>query len=243
LAIYKWLFIYCQDLFVNRRSFIVAKLMSPRTRLKPDSDILVSAIRVIERLGPSRFTLADIGREAGIAPATLLQRFGSKRGLLLAIASQGASGVHEEFRRIRAESRSPLRAMDAAARCMAQMARTPEALANNLAFLEMDLADPDFHRLALAHARQFGAELRALIKDAVRAGELRRCPVERLARAVQSLMGGSLLNWAIYREGKADAWIDADLEILLKPYRADAASRRNARPRRRRRLESGENWK
>jgi AcrR family transcriptional regulator len=206
--------------------------MSPRTRLKPDSDILASAVRVIERLGPSRFTLADVGREAGIAPATLLQRFGSKRGLLLAIASQGASGVHEEFRRIRAESRSPLRAVEAVARCMAQMAKTPEALANHLAFLEIDLADPDFHRLALAHARQFNAELRTLLEDAVRAGELRRCPVARLARSVQSLMGGSLLNWAIYREGKADAWIAADLGILLKPYQANAASRPKA-PRRR----------
>lgn len=217
---------------MNHRSFIVAASMSPRTRLKSDSDILVSALRVIEQLGPSRFTLADVGREAGIAPATLLQRFGSKRGLLLAIASQGASGVHEEFRRIRSASRSPLRAMDAAARCMAQMARTPEALANSLAFLEMDLADPDFHRLALAHARQLGAELRALIKDAVHAGELRRCPVARLARAVQSLMGGSLLNWAIYREGKADAWIAGDLETLLRPYRTDSVSWRGLRQRR-----------
>jgi len=203
--------------------------MSPRTRLKPDSDILVSAVRVIGRLGPSRFTLADVGREAGIAPATLLQRFGSKRGLLLAIARQGASGVPEEFQRIRAESRSPLRAVEAVARCMAQMAKTPEALANHLAFFEIDLADTDFHRLALAHARQFNAELRTLLEDAVRAGELRRCPVARLARAVQSLMGGSMLNWAIYREGKADAWIAADLETLLRPFRADVASRSYAR--------------
>src|ERR1700756_1202339 len=149
--------------------------MSPRTRLKPDSDILVSAVRVIGRLGPSRFTLADVGREAGIAPATLLQRFGSKRGLLLAIARQGASGVPEEFQRIRAESRSPLRAVEAVARCMTQMAKTPEALANHLAFLEIDLADPDFHRLALTHARQFQKEIRALLDQAVREGELRKC--------------------------------------------------------------------
>src|SRR5580692_4125749 len=118
--------------------------MSPRTRLKPNSDLLLGAVRVIERLGPSRFTLADVGKEAGIAPATLLQRFGSKRGLLLAVASQGAAGVRAEFR-------SPLRAVEAVARCMAQMTKSPEALANQLAFLEMDLADPDFHRLALAH--------------------------------------------------------------------------------------------
>jgi AcrR family transcriptional regulator len=207
--------------------------MSPRTRLKPDSDLLLGAVRVIERLGPSRFTLADVGKEVGIAPATLMQRFGSKRGLLLAIASQGASGVREEFARIRAESRSPLRGVEAVARCMAQMAKSPEAFANQLAFLEMDLADPDFHRLALAHARQFAAELRALLDDAIRSGELCKCPTARLARALQSLIGGSLLNWAIYREGKADAWIAADLDTFLKPYRTN--SRGSSRSRRTRR--------
>jgi len=210
----------CEWLFVYSHSE-----MSPRTKLKPDSEILLGAVRVIERLGPSRFTLADVGKEAGIAPATLMQRFGSKRGLLLAIASQGASGVREEFARIRAGSRSPLRAVEAVARCMAQMARTPEALANHLAFLEIDLCDPDFHRLALAQAREFGAQYRALLDEAVRAGELRKCSAARLARSIQSMIGGSLLNWAIYREGKADRWIAADLNTLLDPYRTDAKRR------------------
>jgi AcrR family transcriptional regulator len=210
----------CEWLFVYSHSE-----MSPRTKLKPDSEILLGAVRVIERLGPSRFTLADVGKEAGIAPATLMQRFGSKRGLLLAIASQGASGVPEEFARIRAGSRSPLRAVEAVARCMAQMARTPGALANHLAFLEIDLCDPDFHRLALAQAREFGAQYRALLDEAVRAGELRKCSTARLARSIQSMIGGSLLNWAIYREGKADRWIAADLNTLLDPYRTDAKRR------------------
>src|SRR5215470_2805366 len=114
--------------------------MSPRTRLKPDSEILIAAVRVIERLGPARFTLADVGKEAKMAPATLVQRFGSKRGLLLAIAKRGGPGVREEFARIRAESKSPLLAIEAVARCMSQMAKSPEAFANHFAFLEMDLA-------------------------------------------------------------------------------------------------------
>ncbi|MFZ0886076.1 MAG: TetR/AcrR family transcriptional regulator [Candidatus Acidiferrales bacterium] len=193
--------------------------MSPRTRGKPDSELLAGTVRVIERVGPHRLTLADVARETGLAPATLLQRFGSKRGLLLAVVSQGASGVHDEFARIRAMNRSPLRSIEAVARCMAQMARTPEALANHLAFLEMDLADREFHRLALAHARQFRKEVRTLLDEAVRTGELRKCPTAKLATAVHAMIGGSLLGWAIYREGKADAWILRDLDVLLRPYR------------------------
>jgi AcrR family transcriptional regulator len=197
--------------------------MSPRTRGKPDSELLAGAARVIERVGPHRLTLAHVSKQTGLAPATLLQRFGSKRGLLLALAGQGASGVHEEFARIRAMYRSPLRSVEGVARCMAQMAKTPEALANHLAFLEIDLADRDFHRLALAHARQFHKEVRALLDAAVLAGELRRCPTAKLATAVHAMIGGSLLGWAIYREGRAEAWILRDLDILLRPYRRQSA--------------------
>ncbi len=193
--------------------------MSPRTRGKSDSELLAGTARVIERVGPHRLTLADVARETGLAPATLLQRFGSKRGLLLAVVSQGASGVHDEFARIRAMNRSPLRSIEAVARCMAQMAKTPEALANHLAFLEMDLADREFHRLALAHARQFRKEVRALLDEAVRTGELHKCATAKVATAVHAMIGGSLLGWAIYREGKADAWILRDLDVLLRPYR------------------------
>jgi AcrR family transcriptional regulator len=181
---------------------------------------------VIERLGPASLTLADVAKEAGISPATRVQRFGSKRGLLLAAARLGASSAREEFARIRAQHRSPLRAIEGVVDCMAQMARTPEALANGLAFFEMDLADPEFHRLALDHAREFRVELRGMLDDAMRAGELRRCPASRLANAVQGMIGGSMLNWAIHREGKAAAFMRADLETLLRPYRSANAARR-----------------
>jgi AcrR family transcriptional regulator len=204
--------------------------MSPRPRLKPDSDVVLAAIRVIERLGPSRLTLADVAKEAGLAPATLMQRFGSKRGLLLAVARLGATGVREEFARIRAQHPSPLAALEGVAECMAQMARTPEAFANALAFFQMDLADPEFHRLALAHARQFRAQIRASLKEAMRAGELRQCPAAGLANAVQGMIGGSLMNWATLREGKAKAFIMKDLETLLRPYRTPGAKSRKRTP-------------
>jgi AcrR family transcriptional regulator len=210
--------------------------MSPRPRLKTDSEILTAATRVIERRGPVRLTLADVAKEAGLAPATLVQRFGSKRGLLLAVARWGASGVREEFARVRSENRGALGALEGVARCMAQMAPSPEALANGLAFLEMDLADPEFHRLALAHARQFRAEIRRLLEEGVRAAELRRCDTARLANAVQGIIGGSMLNWAIHREGKAETFIGADLETILQPYLTESGrSARAARTSKRRR--------
>ena len=60
--------------------------MCPRPRAASDADILDATARAMARLGPARLTLADVAREAGLSPATLVQRFGSKRGLLLAVA-------------------------------------------------------------------------------------------------------------------------------------------------------------
>src|SRR5205823_2473684 len=58
--------------------------MSPRPRKTSDDDILAATARVMQRLSPTQLTLADIAKEAGIVPATLIQRFGTKRGLPLA---------------------------------------------------------------------------------------------------------------------------------------------------------------
>ncbi|HEX5724817.1 MAG TPA: helix-turn-helix domain-containing protein [Longimicrobiaceae bacterium] len=192
--------------------------MTPRPRTATDAEILAATARAIARVGPVRLTLAEVAAEVGLSPATLVQRFGSKRGLLLAFAQQGG-GEGDPYEAIRATHASPLEALFAAATCTAQMAETPEALSNHLAFLQIDLTDPDFHRLALAHGRANRVGLHALVRAAVEAGELRAGDTERLARLVETVIGGSLISWAIYREGDAEAWVRADLAALLEPYR------------------------
>src|SRR5437763_2299840 len=122
--------------------------MSPRPRATSDADILAAAFRIVARVGPS-LTLGDVAREAGVSPATLVQRFGSKRGLLLAVFSSGPTSLGDQFAQIRAGSKTALGAVLAVGECMAAMAHSPEAMSNSLAFLQMDLVDPEFHALAL----------------------------------------------------------------------------------------------
>src|SRR5262249_62089824 len=143
--------------------------------------------------------------EAGVAPATLVQRFGSKRGLLLALVQLAPAGVGAEFAALRAAHSSPLAAVRAVADCMAGMAPTPEELANHLTFLHMDLTDPEFHHYALEHARGFQSEMQALLDAAVAAGELTPCDTARLALLLQELFHGWLGRWAIYCEGTVTA--------------------------------------
>ena len=194
--------------------------MSPRPRTRDDAAILDAASRIIVRVGPAKFTLAAVGREAGLSSATLVQRFGSKRGLMLALARAARDSVAACFAAVRAVHASPLAALIAAATEMTKYVTSPEEMANHLAFLQTDLSDPEFYAVMRENSSRIEAGYRALIDDAVAEGELRPCDTRRLARAVGAMSSGSLIGWAIHRQGTAEAWVRRDLATLLDPYRS-----------------------
>lgn len=193
--------------------------MSPRPRQNSDIEILQAAFRAIARLGPAKLTLADVAREADVTAASLIQRFGSKRALLLAAAADVAGGHVYIFSGLRATHRSPLAALFGLADCMAVMGSTPDEVAHSLAFLQIDLTDSAFLEHARAGALGFRAGIASLIRDAKAAGELGQCDTTRLARAVHATLNGSLLDWTIHREGPMAAWIRRDLRTVVDPYR------------------------
>ena len=106
----------------------------------------------MSQTGPTQLTLGEIAAEAGLTPAALVQRFGSKRKLLLALAEKAAEAPTAMFAELRAAHESPLSALREYARCLAGMGSTPGALAHNLGYLQVDLTDPDFHRHTRAMA-------------------------------------------------------------------------------------------
>ncbi len=194
--------------------------MSPRPRTVSDEDILAATARAIGRVGPVDLTLAHVAHDVGISPATLVQRFGSKRNLLLTLARSASTGTGDCFARFRAQHPSPLEALLASLTAFAQMMGKPAEISNHLAFLQIDLTDPDFHRLAQKQAKATTVAIEQLLREAITAGELARCDVAQLARTLQAVMSGSLLSWAIVRGGRPDAWLRRDLEAIVAPYRA-----------------------
>ena len=179
----------------------------------------MAAYTAMTKLGPGELTLAAIAKEAGVTAAVLVQRFGSKRDLLLALAERFSGGAGEMMTALAARHRSPLAALRDYAECMAGMAETPAALARNLAYLQIDLTDPDFRVHLVKGSRATRDGLRRLIESAVEAGELdASVNAARLARTIEALLGGSLLSWAFYQEGSASRWVRADLDAVLAPY-------------------------
>lgn len=202
--------------------------MKPRRRKVSDDDIFEAAQRAMRQHGPHELTLAHIAAAAGVTPGLLVQRFGSKRDLLLALSARFARSAPAVFEQLRAAHPDPLSTVRAYAACMADLASTADALARNLAYLQIDLTDEAFRTHLLTNARATRREIESLLRAAVVARELRRdIDPRRLARTIETIIGGSLMSWACYREGSAAAWIHQDLVAVLQPY---LARRRGPKP-------------
>src|SRR3954467_15072427 len=100
--------------------------MAGRPRKVTDEDVFAAAQRAMSRRGPHELTLSDIAGEAGVTPGRLVQRFGSKRALLVALSERFAGSADEIFAGLRAAHRSPLAAVRAYVSCMSDLAPTPE---------------------------------------------------------------------------------------------------------------------
>jgi AcrR family transcriptional regulator len=193
--------------------------MSPRPRKVSDDEVFAAVYRAMTRLGPGELTLAEIAAEAGLTAGALVQRFGSKRELLLQLSAGAADANAAFIRDLRSKHRSAVAVLRAYAECLADLAASPAALARNLAYLQIDLTDDDFRKHLLTQAKASRAAIVELLADAINAGELSRDADPRsLARGVETALSGSLLTWAIYRDGGAAPWLRHDVDAVLLPY-------------------------
>ncbi len=190
-----------------------------RPRGVEDEVILRAAAEVMGRVGPVGLTLAAVAREVGLVPGTLVQRFGSKHGLLLALADQSEKDASEVAGRARQSHDSALAALAALTVESAAVMATPESFAHHLAFLCMDLVDPQLYECVLAIHRTQKRGIEELLTAAAGAGELRaETDAAALARTVQAIIAGAGLTWALEREGTLEQRLRQELDAVLSPH-------------------------
>jgi AcrR family transcriptional regulator len=189
----------------------------PRPRTIDDATVLDAAGDLLGRIGPANLTLARVSEEVGLSAPTLVQRFGSKRGLLLAIANR-AVNWRPTFEAARNRNpRSPLAALVDALCEMTRGVQTPEAMANSVAFLQLDLTDPEFGALTRAAMRDLRELIEEQLRDAVDFGELASgTDAARLAEAVEVTYNGAMITWAIHRDGRLEDFMRRSLEHVLQ---------------------------
>lgn len=165
-----------------------------RPRTRTDVEVLTAVLRAVSARGLAQLTLADVAREAGLAPSTLAERFGSKRGLLLAAARHAAQARLADGD-----------AVDALV-ALAAGVGDRRAFAHQLALLELDVSDPEFGAAAAEHAARVQGQLAERLGDA------------GLARALHVAYNGSLVLWAQSGSGPLEGTLRADLEAVLRAW-------------------------
>lgn len=178
-----------------------------RRKTISDEAALDAAAKVMFAVGPS-FTLADVARAAGIAPATLVQRFGDKHGLTVAaIARDNAA-----FEAFLAGLPDAVGA-EAVVAIFAAMFDGPDTdadyFADQLLWLRQDMRDADLNRLARARF----AALRAAV-----AARMPPLPIaaEDAARLVEAQWQGVLVQWGIERRGRLSDFVAEQLRAWFR---------------------------
>jgi len=165
----------------------------PRRKQLSDEAVLDAALSVMFRKGPADFTLADVSKTCGIAPATLVQRFGGKHELIVRAIAQD----NEVFaRKLQSLPTTPgASAVIAIFRLMTPDLDEAETLADQLLWLRLDVRDPTLNALA----RDRFALLRSAV--AMRLTHSRFPPLG-LARLIEAQWQGALNQWAVTPEGR-----------------------------------------
>lgn len=194
-----------------------------RPRTATDEQIIEATVRAIGKHGPARLTLAHVAAEVGITPGAIVQRFGSKQALLLAVGEIGAGQIEAAVDAALARH-APLEALYRVLVDQVRPLRTTEEMANHMAFLHLDLADPDLRRRARSHARGLLGGIRQLVDAATAAGQLTPGPADERAVAVYTTYNGALISWALVGKGSLASWVRHQLDVTLAPHRPAAAA-------------------
>jgi AcrR family transcriptional regulator len=189
-----------------------------RPRAADDGEIFAAIGRLVTELGPDGVTLARVASRVGITASALAQRFGSKRALLLAYAARSDATVDAAFAGGRVRHPDPLDALPHALAGLAAGITTRVALANNLAFLQLDLVDDGLRPFAVAQSRRVRREIRALVVEAIEADALVHDDPDTLVALLHSVYSGAMLTWAVDGRGSLRNWIVGQVRVALHPF-------------------------
>jgi len=173
-----------------------------RPKSRSDEEVVAAAWRAVGRHGPATFTIRQVAAEAGLSPAAIMQRFGSKARLMAALRADGADLVRRAFDEATAGHADPRRALvEALASCASSVARG-EDMANHVAFLAMDLADEEGRRQTRTFFRLLHTNIGTLVARALDPDD--RQQAERTTDSIEAAYHGALLSAAVYGKTPAE---------------------------------------
>ena len=168
----------------------------PRRKTIDDDKVLDGAARVMFSTGPD-FTLSEVAAETGLAPATLLQRFGTKHDLVVRVIER-ENARFEAMLKTRPKAKGAKHVVDLVGELSKIFDEDDQG--DEFLWLREDIRDPDLNVLARARFK--------LTHDAVAA----RMPDMKIARpdATRLLLAvwhGAVVQWSFERKGRLTTYV------------------------------------
>lgn len=175
----------------------------PRPKSMPEEAVLDAALRVMNRLGPAGLTFAALAAEAGLSPAALVQRHGSREGLVRAALLRAWDLL--DAATAAADTAAGPGAEGAMAVLIALTGEDHDPLGQGLLLLTEDMRDPVLRARGTAWGRALALALgrRLAGKD--------EAETELRGRLMASQWQGALLWWGFCRQGRLIDYVRGEL--------------------------------
>ena len=183
--------------------------MMGRPKNISDEEVLEGALNVVIEKGPHRFTLPEVSRAVGVAPATLIQRFGSKATLLDLVIDHSTRRLEESRINLGEKGGDPREALVEWLVSVAAGFGSRERIAGNLALLMEDISDDDRRKRAKKHLSVINSGIAAFLK---RGGFSNPSAA---ALMIEAHWHGLIIQWAIHGRGSLASWLRKGLRQLL----------------------------
>lgn len=191
----------------------------PRKKKVEDSTILKIILEVIIKKGATTFSLEDLSKKTGLAPATLLQRFGSKKNILHKAIELSNQDLKVSFAN-KAINQSPLQEIIDIYLNLSIPFSSPIDIANGLDILKLDITEKKLNELTRKHFEIRRNKIKSLIVLAQENGEISSKEDSiHIAWNLECLWQGSIMLWALIGKGKLRLWLKERFFTYLKSHK------------------------
>jgi AcrR family transcriptional regulator len=181
----------------------------PQKKRIDDQSVLEKALVVISEHGPDRFTLADVGKAVGLAPATLMQRFGSKQQLLIQAAKQAAVKLKRDLEELKGKQLSWDQELIQLLSAMPEGFGSRQDIANSLGVLKLDMVDPELHPIARHLFEALRQRIQELLQQGQSCGELEASlDIDVATWELDALRHGLVIQWTLSGNGTLQKWLE-----------------------------------
>jgi AcrR family transcriptional regulator len=182
-----------------------------------DQSVLEKALLVISEQGPEAFTLADVGKVVGLAPATLMQRFGSKQQLLILAAKQANVKLKKDLKDLKKRKLLWDQELIHLLSAIPEGFGSRQDIANSLGVLKLDMIDPELHPIARHLFESLRKRIQELLQEGLSTGELdASMDAEVIAWELDALRHGLVIQWCLSGSGSLQKWLKRGFENYFK---------------------------